>query len=258
MRVAQQIPSKIISCRTVPRKVRGTKDETTMNHTKRFWVVVVALPVLAAIQARSQNSAPTNGTQISPQTTTTTSEPSLGSYARGLKKDKKEQSAKTFDNDNLPREDKLSVVGPAAESTDSANAASVQQAAPADANSSDKGKSTPPPVTPGESPEQRQQVYDQWKEKISSQQSEVDLLSRELDVQQREYKLRSAEFYGDAGERLRNQAGWDKEDSQFKQKLAEKQKALDDAKEKLGDLQEDARKAGVPSSARGEDQQPEQ
>ena len=43
----------------------------------------------------------------------TAPEPSLGSYARAVKKDKKPQptAAKKFDNDNLPKDDKISVVG---------------------------------------------------------------------------------------------------------------------------------------------------
>ena len=75
-------------------------------------------------------------------------------------------------------------------------------------------------------------------------------MGRELDVLQREYKLRVADMYADAGNRLRNSADWDKQDAQYKQQLADKQQALDDAKQKLDDLQEEARKAGVPSSVR--------
>ena len=71
---------------------------------------------------------------------------------------------------------------------------------------------------------------------------------REMDVMQREYRLRAAAFYADAGNRLRNAGSWDKEDAQYKQHLAEKQKTLDTAKEDLQDLKERARKAGVPSS----------
>ena len=63
-------------------------------------------------------------------------------------------------------------------------------------------------------------------------------------------KLRAAAFYADAGNRLRNEATWDKDDAQYKQQIAEKQKAVDDAKKQLEDLQEQARKAGVPSSMR--------
>ena len=57
-------------------------------------------------------------------------------------------------------------------------------------------------------------------------------------------------MYGDAGNRLRNSADWDKQDAQYKQQIADKQKALDDAKQKQDEMQEEARKAGVPSSVR--------
>jgi len=75
-------------------------------------------------------------------------------------------------------------------------------------------------------------------------------LTRELDVLQREYQIRAAAMYADAGNRLRNSGNWDQQDAQYKQQIADKQKALDDAKQKLDDMREEARKAGVPSSVR--------
>jgi hypothetical protein len=198
-------------------------------------------------------SAQNSGAQNSSAQAANPAASPLGDYARALKKEKKPQAKKQFDNDNLPREDKLSVVGPGSDSAGSENATPEQQAASGDAN-----KPAMPAVTPGESQEQRQQVYDQWKDKLSTQQSQIDQLAHELDLEQREYKLRAASFYGDAGERLRNEAGWDKEDAEYKKKIADAQKALDDAKQKISDMEEDARKAGVPSSVREGDQQPQQ
>ena len=254
MKLADQITWRKFRAGTFFSRVCGAEDGMNMTRITRTWLgPVVLAAAIAAIPATAQNSAAT----VTASQPTTTSEPSLGNYARALKKDKKQEAAKKFDNDNLPREDKLSVVGPAGEAADSANAATDQQGASANA-ASDKAKNAPPAVTPGETPEQRQQVYEQWKEKIASEQSEIDLLSRELDVQQREYKIRAAEFYGDAGERMRNEAGWDKEDAKYKDDIADKQKALDEAKQRLIDMQEDARKAGVPTSQRGEDQPPQQ
>ena len=40
-------------------------------------------------------------------------------------------------------------------------------------------------------------------------------------------------IYADVSNRLRNSADWDKQDAQFKQQIADKQKALDDAKQKV-------------------------
>ena len=175
--------------------------------------------------------------------------PSLGTYARSVRKDKK-ASKTTYDNDNLPMNDKISVVGDKTQAGSQAVAATMPDQAAATA------PTDAPKVEPGQSQEEMQQVYSQWQGKISGQQSNVDLLSRELDVAQREYKLRQAAMYGDAGDRFRNQAAWDKEDADYKQKIAEKQKALDEAKQHMSDIQEDARKSGVPNSAIEDAQKP--
>ena len=170
---------------------------------------------------------------------------SLGDYARTVRKDKdkdqKPAAVKKYDNDNLPKNDQLSVVGPAPEEPAKTDAAAPAAATPNAEKKADNGP---------ESPADRQKRFDDWKSKLSDQKSQVDLLSRELDVEQREYKLRAASFYGDAGDRLRNQAAWDKEDAQYKQNIADKQKAVDAAKKTLNDLQEQARRAGVPESMR--------
>jgi hypothetical protein len=185
------------------------------------------------------------------------SEP-LGDYARAVRKEKKQEkleSGKRFDNDNLPRTDKLSIVGnatqePASQSSE-ADAQAAQdnaqsQKAQSDQKADDSAKLTE--SKPGEPAKDRQKMYDTWKKKISAQQEQVNLLTREMDVMQREYRLRAAAFYADAGNRLRNAGSWDKEDAQYKQQLADKQKTLDTAKEELQDLRERARKAGVPAS----------
>ena len=168
----------------------------------------------------------------------------LGDYARAVRKDKKSATAKQFDNDNMPVDDKLSVVGGAGSSDSQA-----QNTADA-ASSEKKGDDKPPAIQPGQSQEDRQKTYDAWKDRLADQKSKVDLLNRELDVEQREYQLRAAAMYADAGNRLRNSGNWDKEDADYKQKIAEKKKAADAAKQQLDDMQEDARKAGVPSSVR--------
>lgn len=204
-----------------------------MKRTTYVWLTgILMLGVLASLSSAQTTAAP---------------EPSLGSYARAVKKDKKPQPApaKKWDNDNLPKDDTISVVGNGATASADASAGAPVSEAQAAAGTNDK-----PAVQPGETKEQRQAVYDQWQQRISAQQAQVDLLQRELDVNQREYKVRAAAFYADAGDRLRNQAAWDKEDTDYKQKIAEKQKALDDAKQQISDMQEEARKSGVPSSAR--------
>ncbi len=172
----------------------------------------------AAVGAAAQSSANSNE--------------SLGAYARTVRADKKPDTSKHFDNDNLPRTETLSVVGKG----DAATAAADDASASAPAST---------PNSAASSDSKQQPSSDEFKNQIADAQSKVDLLSRELDVAQKEYQLRAAAFYGDAGNRLRNASSWDKEDAAYKEQIAAKQKGLDDAKHDLADLQEQARKAAM-------------
>jgi hypothetical protein len=204
---------------------------------KRITYVWFAGVILAGVMAPSASAQDSTAQQP------------LGDYARAVRKDKKPATAKKFDNDNMPVDDKLSVVGGAGASADSDKSQAAANGG--DTSQSDKkADDKPPSVQPGESKEDRQKTYDSWKDRLTDQKAKVDLLNRELDVEQREYQLRAASMYADAGNRLRNSGAWDKEDADYKQKIAEKKKAADTAKQELDDMQEDARKAGVPSSVR--------
>jgi hypothetical protein len=213
---------------------------------------VFAIALLALTAASAQNaSAPAQNVSTSAGTSAQTASPQsqpagtastqdsspqepLGDYARKAHKAAPAKAAaKVFDNDNLPMDDKISVVG---QPSDQNNVASNSESKPADAKDQ------------AGNDEAKKAQWKQWQDKLSEQKNQIDLNSRELDVLQKEYQLRAAAMYGDAGNRLRNSAEWDKEDADYKQKIADKQKAVDDAKQKLDDMQEEARKAGVPSS----------
>jgi hypothetical protein len=196
-------------------------------------------PVFMAVTAGAQN-------QDQPS-------PSLGDYARKVHKDPNAPAKpKVYDNDNLPKDNKLSVVGPAPSADSTASTAidkssTADAKTPADAKGAADAKAGTKPAD-DEQAAKKQAEWKGWQGKISGQKEQIDLNSRELDVTQREYQLRAAAMYADAGNRMRNEAAWDKEDADYKQKIADKQKALDDSKEKMQDLQEQARKAGVPAS----------
>lgn len=215
---------------------------------------------LSGIPVNGQNQAQSN-------TQSASSGQSLGEYARQVRKSPEPTGkAKMFDNDNLPKSDKLSIVGkaaaPAAETARSGpkseEGAKTQNTTSAEAKPATEGaaeaKTAPADTTkkPAEDEAAKATAAKQWQEKIDAQKQQIDLLSRELDVLQREYQLRAAAMYADAGNRLRNQADWDKQDAQYKQQIADKQKTVDDAKEKLAELQEEARKAGMPASTQQE------
>jgi chromosome segregation ATPase len=79
---------------------------------------------------------------------------------------------------------------------------------------------------------------------ISKTKSEVEQLTRELDVLQRENRLRAAAYYADAGNRLRDERKYAEEDRRYQQDIQGKQSALNAAKQKLDSLNEEARRSG--------------
>ena len=179
---------------------------------------------------------------------------SLGDAARATRKDKSQAApTKVFDNDTLPKEERISVVGqaavtPTALKSDSAETSQTSETADddkdADAKKDEKMKLT---IDPDTSAGDREKIYGEWRKKVADQKDTITLLQRELDVLQREYRLRAAAMYADVGNRLRNQSEWDKQDRDYKDKIEAKQKDLDRAKQQLSDLQAQARKDGVPA-----------
>jgi hypothetical protein len=210
---------------------------------------------LFTLEMAAQNQTPSASQSSSSAGASGTS---LGDYARHMRKNSaSNEKPKVFDNDNLPKDDKLSIVGTPSDASSSQasddssgsnsgagdNKGSADAKAPADSKSGDQSSAEKP-----KDQAEKEAAAKQWEDKISAQKDAIDLDSRELDVLQREYQLRAAAFYADAGNRLRNQAAWDQEDAKYKEQIADKQKTLGDAKQKLDDMQEEARKAGMPSS----------
>jgi len=198
-----------------------------MEAMKRMAQTAFAFPLFITLAA---------SLAVAQTTTPSPDQSSLGDYARKVHKDPGAKAKpKVYDNDNLPKDDKLSVVGegPAAGGTN-----------PADAKDAAADK------TADDEQAKKQTEWKSWQDKLSAQKNAIDLASRELDVLQKEYELRAAAMYADVGNRMRNATQWDKEDADYKQKIADKQKAVDDAKQKLDDIQEEARKAGVPADMR--------
>jgi hypothetical protein len=181
------------------------------------------------------------------------SQDSLGDYARAIKKSKGAPATpdqkKVYDNDNLPATSSISVVGSpsaAAPATDPGKDANAST--PATANDGKKDEKKDPEIKAGQSVNDRKEALNSWKEKLDTQSKKIAGLEHELDLLQREYRVKSAEFYANTASRTQNPSGFAKDDADYKQKIADKQKEVDEAKAKLGEMQEDARKAGAPNS----------
>ena len=148
---------------------------------------------------------------------------SLGDYARVIRKNKADTSSTSrhYDNDNLPANDTLSVVGPPPEG----DAKAGPKAAAVDSSTAAAA---------------RQKTAKEWNEKIAKQKEKIDSLNHELDLDQRELRLRMAAVYSDS-----STSALAIHEAQFRSEMDAKQKALDAARQQLDEMQEQARKAGV-------------
>jgi hypothetical protein len=95
--------------------------------------------------------------------------------------------------------------------------------------------------------EQQAELDKAWRARIAAQNEKISILERELDVLQRENRLRASSYYGDAGNRLRNPGKYAEDDRKYREDIAAKQKSIEDAKTELDNMREQARKAGASS-----------
>ena len=149
---------------------------------------------------------------------------SLGELARQQRQAKRPSSARVITNDDIAM----------------AAAPAPEAAAEATGEKSDKGEAAAVP-----SAEDKAKLAASFKAKADEQKKNIAQLERELDVAQREYRLKVAVYYADVGNNLRDSKKWAEEDRKQRAELDDKQKAVADAKQKLADIQEQARKAGV-------------
>jgi hypothetical protein len=153
---------------------------------------------------------------------------SLGDVARQQNKAKRPSAAKVYTNDDIQ-----STATPRAEP------------AAAAAENSDKSDTKGAKAEAKPAPEDKAKVAAAFQAKGDGLKKEIAQLEREFTISEREYKLRSAVYYADAGNSLRDPKKWAEQDRQYQAEMAEKRKGIDSAKEKLAQLQEEARKADV-------------
>src|SRR5438270_9781696 len=169
---------------------------------------------------------------------------SLGEQAREMRAEKTPApQSKIYTNENLPTGGGITVIGappaPAAAAA-SSTTPTASAATPA------KGAAAVPAAN---SAADDQKAADKLKDDVQAQKEEISRLQRELDVATREWKLQQATYYADAGNQLRDPAAFAERERKFNDETKQKQQAIADAKQKLDDMQEQARKSGLPSSA---------
>ena len=159
-------------------------------------------------------------------------QPSLGDIARKFRSTKKPGNpVRVIDNDSI------SSLPP------------VQETKPTEAAAKDPAKGgDPKDGTKTTETQANQAKIDQWKAKLDAQKHEVALLQREFDVVEREARVRAANFYANPGDQIRDPAKFAEDTRKQQEEIDAKKVVLDAAKQKLQDLQDQARKDGVPYS----------
>jgi len=89
------------------------------------------------------------------------------------------------------------------------------------------------------------QKTDELNTKINAQKREVTLLQRELEIAQREQRMRSALYFNDPAAQSYASAKYVEENRKEQEQIDSKKHALDEAQQKLDELLEQARKSGV-------------
>ncbi len=164
---------------------------------------------------------------------------SLGDVARANRAKKHTSSSETkLDDDTMPRSSTPSASEPDTDKKADDKDADGKDKAAKEIDAKDAPKK--------DTVDARKQKNEELKKQIADQTKEISTLQRELDIAQREARLRAAAYYGDAGTMLRDQAKYAEDTRNTQAEIEGKKQALDAAQQKLSDLQEQARKAELP------------
>jgi hypothetical protein len=149
---------------------------------------------------------------------------SLGDAARSQKTKKaKSSSSRVWTNDDM-------------------QSVGAEQVAPENGSAADDTSKSAKKDT---SQDDRKRIEAEWGKKMEEQKKKLSDLERELDLLDREHKLRAAAFYADAGLRLRDDRNWADQERKYQEDIASRKQQIQEAKQQLEDTKERARKAGV-------------
>jgi len=93
---------------------------------------------------------------------------------------------------------------------------------------------------------EKQKALAELQKHLTDQQAEIAKLEKEISALETQRQNRATAYYADVGTRLRDNTKWMEAQQKNDKELADKKQALADAQNKLSDLQEQARKAGIP------------
>jgi len=163
--------------------------------------------------------------------------PSVADVARQERAKPKPKNVKVWTNDDFPSTQPVTTTEtekPAAEAAEPGEAGKAATAA----------KSAGEPEK--DAAKEKQKAIAEWQKHLADQKTQIAKLEQEISTLETQQQERASTYYTDAGTRLRNDEKWTKDQMKNDTELAQKKQALVDAKSKLSDMQDQARKAGVP------------
>ena len=159
---------------------------------------------------------------------------SLGDYARQQRAQKPATpaGAKVFTNDNLPTSGMISEVGrldptPAPISPKAAAAAQAAEQKKAD---------------------EMKDLETQWRARFKEQKANIAQIQRDLDILVRENRLRQAAYKNSTAQQAYGASEFAASDQKYQAEIADKQQTLDDGKQKLEQMKDQLRQAGLPAA----------
>jgi DNA primase catalytic subunit len=175
-----------------------------------------------------------------------TEQPSLGEVARQQRAAKKAAKAHVFTNEDLtaPKEDPELAASPTA-----ADKPSTDKTSPDDKTAQPKDEKKVVGVKAAEAALKKTPVDEEYRAKVQKQRSEIEKIERELADLQHTQQVQSTNSYMDAGSRLRDPQKWTEQRNKVDKDITEHEEQLHEARNKLDDLIEEARKLGVPESS---------
>jgi len=150
----------------------------------------------------------------------------LGAVARQQREQKKPSSKKVITNDDIASQP-------------------MPEPAPAEAKAGEAPAAEAKAAKPKSSAEDKDKAAAALQQKVNAQKAEIAALTRELDLADRENRLRVANYYADAGNSLRDPKKFQDEQKANQDEIESKKKAIEAAKAKVDAMIEEGRKAGI-------------
>lgn len=156
---------------------------------------------------------------------------SLADRARELRKQKRTPAAneKVYTNESLSLRP----------------APSISETKPTDAkdaktSAAEEGEDAPTPE------EQKAALAADFRARITKAQGELATLQREVNIATRENQIQTAQFYADAGNRLRDEKKFAEEQRRILADVQDKQRKITETQALIEQLRDQARRAGLP------------